>query len=369
VEMHDRRVAWMRARAAFYRSEAARLEAEADAAEAARAAGASQWGSDLPPLFLQMVLERMGGQHAWGAIRATCSTWCSVHDAWCPALSVRRWTAVLEDKLEWFQSVTTVDLRGCDARDVSSNLVELRSLPSLRTLELPASCTERAEDAEAVYGLTTLSTLGFWETRYIDDEGDVEAAGEWVLDLSRLTTLTSLSIVDCPTMTGEQMKAASRLTGLTELRLSGCGNVSTEGLCTVSRLTALTNLNLSANFNVTTEVLRAVSGLTALTTLNLYVCQNVSTEGLCTVSRLTALTNLSISSNLNVTTEVLRAVSGLNALNHLHLRSCDNVTDEGLLELRSLTALTLLHLRYCPNVTDVGKQALRTALPNLTIDD
>ena len=79
--MHDRRVARMRARAAFHRSEAARLEAEADAAEAARAAGGSQWGSDLPPLFLQMVLERVGGQRAWGAIRATCSTWSSILDA------------------------------------------------------------------------------------------------------------------------------------------------------------------------------------------------------------------------------------------------------------------------------------------------
>jgi len=43
--MHDRRMARMRARAAFHRSEAARLEAEADAAEAARADGLTQWGS------------------------------------------------------------------------------------------------------------------------------------------------------------------------------------------------------------------------------------------------------------------------------------------------------------------------------------
>jgi hypothetical protein len=316
--MLDRRVARMRARAAFHRSEAARLEAEADAADAARAAGVSQWGSDLPPLFLQMVLERMVAQHAWGAMRATCSTWCSIVDAWCPALWIRRWTAVMEGKLEWFQSVTTVNLWRCEEKDSSSNLVELRSLPSLRTLGLPASCTERAVDAEAVYGLTTVTTLEFQEMRDMDYEQGVEGAGEWVLDLSRLTTLTSLSFYDCPTVTGEQVEAASRLTGLTELRLFGCYNVSTEGLCTVSRLTALTNLNLS--------------------------------------------------SNPNVTTEVLRAVSGLNALNDLYLSFCNNVTDEALRELRSLTALTTLDLLGCHNVTEAGKQALRTALPSLTID-
>jgi F-box/leucine-rich repeat protein 14 len=111
-----------------------------------------------------------------------------------------------------------------------------------------------------------------------------------------------------------------------------------------------------------------VSGLTALTTLKLYNCNNVSTEGLCTVSRLTALTSLDLSCNPNVTTEVLRAVSRLNALTRVRLSYCDNVTDEGLLELRSLAALTTLLLYGCPHVTDAGKQALRTALPNLTIE-
>jgi hypothetical protein len=365
--MHDRRVARMRERAAFHRSEAARLEAEADAAEAARAAGASQWGSDLPPLFLQMVLEHVGDERTWGAIRATCSTWSSIHDAWCPELWILRWTAVMEGKLEWFQSVTTVHLEYCEQKDISSNLLGLRSMPSLRTLKLPASCTECAVDAEAVYGLTTVTTLKFWETRVGDILEDGHGAGEWVLDLSRLTTLTSLSLQECPTVTGEQVEAASRLTGLTELDLFDCGNVSTEGLRTVSRLSALTNLDLSHNPNVTAAVLRAVSGLNALTTLMLYGCSNVSTEGLCTVSRFTALTNLNLGSNPNVTTEVLRAVSGLNALSHLYLWDCDNTTDEGLSELRSLTALTTLNLHACHNVTAAGEQALRSALPNLTI--
>ena len=65
---------------------------------------------------------------------------------------------------------------------------------------------------------------------------------------------------------------------------------------------------------------------------------------------------------------MLRAVSRLNALTRVRLSYCDNVTDEGLLELRSLAALTTLLLYGFPNVTDAGKQALRTALPNLTIE-
>jgi hypothetical protein len=43
------------------------------------------------------------------------------------------------------------------------------------------------------------------------------------------------------------------------------------------------------------------------------------------------------------------------------------VSDEVLRALSSLTALTTLDLRYCPNVSAAAKQALRTAIPNLTI--
>ena len=45
-------MALLRARAVTQPSETARLEAEADAAEAARAAGVSQWGSELSADFL-----------------------------------------------------------------------------------------------------------------------------------------------------------------------------------------------------------------------------------------------------------------------------------------------------------------------------
>jgi Leucine-rich repeat (LRR) protein len=60
------------------------------------------------------------------------------------------------------------------------------------------------------------------------------------------------------------------------------------------------------------------------------------------------------------------AVSSLTALNTLRLRG-NNVTSEVLRTLSSLTALTTLSLFGCANVTAAGKQALRTAIPNLTI--
>ena len=74
---------------------------------------------------------------------------------------------------------------------VSGQLAELRSMPSLRVLALPASCTEREADAEAVYA-PTLDTLFI--------ERPVEHAGEWKLDLSRLTSLYKLDLDGCSTI-------------------------------------------------------------------------------------------------------------------------------------------------------------------------
>jgi hypothetical protein len=97
-------------------------------------------------------------------------------------------------KLSWYQSVTAVDLTGCE-HGVCGPLAELRSMPSLCSLTLPASCAERAVDAEAVYGLTTLTTLRF--SAEYDEDGDIVEVGEWVLDLNRLMTLTTLDLESC----------------------------------------------------------------------------------------------------------------------------------------------------------------------------
>jgi hypothetical protein len=196
--MEDCRVARLRAladallslpRTRTLAAEAARLNAEADAVLAVRAAGVSLWGSELSPLFLRLVLERLQWEPAvCGVMRAVCSTWCSILDALLPGrLSPTRSLAVMKGKLGWYQSLTELDLTRCVEVDASGVLAELASMPSLRSLSLPASCAERAVDAEAVHGLTTLTTLRFCELREVYDEyGEYVVVGEWVLDLSRL---------------------------------------------------------------------------------------------------------------------------------------------------------------------------------------
>ena len=83
--MDDCRVLRLRACAVAQPTEAARLNAEVDVVLAARAAGQSQWGSELPPLFLLLVLQYVRWNPAvCSVIRAVCSTWSSIHDALRP---------------------------------------------------------------------------------------------------------------------------------------------------------------------------------------------------------------------------------------------------------------------------------------------
>jgi hypothetical protein len=249
--------------------------------------------------------------------------------------------AVMVGKLAWFESVTEVDLTSC-GDTVSGVLAELESIPSLRNLSLPASCARSAVDAEAVCGLTTLTKL-----RFMPED---EEAGEWVLDFSRLTSLTSLDLEWAP-VKDKQVQELSNLTGLTALNLLGCSNLTSEVLLELSSLTALTTLKLSLPGSCAEDAayVEAVCGLTTLTALRFHaefdeygdIVEEVG-EWKLDFSRLKTLTSL-------------------------HLEWCFAVTDKQVQELSNLTALSTLSLFACDNVTAAAKQALRTAIPNLTI--
>jgi hypothetical protein len=220
----DCRVLRLRACAVAQPTEAAQLNAEVDAVLAARAAGQSQWGSELPPLFLLLVLQYVGWDPAvCRVIRAVCSTWSSIHDALRPGrLQARHSAVTMQGKLSWFKSLTELNLVYC-GDTVSGMMVELQSMPCLRSLTLPSSCAGRAVDAEAVCAITTLTTLRFSGV-------GVNVVGEWVLDLSRLTTLTTLRLSICTAVKDKQVLELSHLTGLTDLNLYRCINVTSEGL-------------------------------------------------------------------------------------------------------------------------------------------
>ena len=123
-----------------------------------------------------------------------------------------------------------------------------------------------------------------------------------------------------------------------ELR-NGVTDEGMHALC--GRLPALKTLILQKVTSLTADGLRAVGGLTALTYLDLRYC--------------------------NVTDEVLHELRDHTELTTLYLRYCSLVTDVGLQHLKSLTALSDLSLYYT-STTQAGRNALKAALPALTIE-
>jgi hypothetical protein len=173
-------------------------------------------------------------------------------------------------------------------------------------------------------------------------------------------------------VTDKDVQMLSNLTGLADLNLWGCRNLTSEVLQTVSSLTALTTLMLSLPAGCAEDAAyaKAVCALTTLTALRFhaerYKDGQLAEAGAWKLD-LSRLTTLNLWCCYNMTAEGLRAVSGLTTLTTLNLGGC-NVTDEGLQTLSTLAALFTLELYCCPNLTAAAKQALRTAIPNLTIE-
>jgi hypothetical protein len=62
----------------------------------------------------------------------------------------------------------------------------------------------------------------------------------------------------------------------------------------------------------------------------------------------------------------VRELRGFTARTELSLNGCTKLTDAGLQHLTSLTALTKLYIRGT-STTQAGRNALKTALPALTV--
>ena len=244
---------------------------------------------------------------------------------------------------------------------------ELRSLPSLTSLQLRYHHAIRASDIRALgtltglTGLTALTIQGdhglprpeLGRLDFLDwaKQDQLEEANRPVA-LGELTSLTSLHLTDCSTYMMEEVEecwcglqwrapSLAKLTALTSLHLGGeCWDINDEQMEEISKLTALTYVHLECWWESEEADMR-------LWTL---------------ASRLPGLTHLHVTGGDSVSDDGLRAIASLTGLAHLHLRYFHRVTDEGVATLSSLTALKSLELTECDNVSQEAITALRQLL-------
>jgi len=191
--------------------------------------------------------------------------------------------AISLDGIQYFTSLTNLDLSGSQVRDVSA----LGSLTNLTSLNL--SNTE-VSDVSALGSLTNLTSLDLANT----PTRDVSALGSLmnltslslsvtgVSDVSALGNLTNLTSLSLFKTYVRDVSALGSLTNLTSLDLTG---TQVRDVSALGSLTNLTSLNL-----IDTQIsdVSALGGLTNLTSLNL-----TNTE-VSNVSALTNLTNLKL---------------------------------------------------------------------------
>jgi hypothetical protein len=252
---------------------------------------------------------------------------------------------------------------------------ELRSLPSLTSLQLRYHHAIRASDIRALGTLTGLTTLtiqgdqgvSLYALEY-ETIAPYDLAGGYQLQeasqpvaLGELTSLTSLHLTDCSTYIAEELGMES-LQGLQ------------WGAPSLAKLTALTSLHLGGVcWYLDNEQMEEISNLTALTYIHLeciWFSDETDMRLWALASRLPGLIHLHLAEgDYAVTNDGLRAIASLTRLTHLHLNNCDEV-NEGMLAIRSLTALTHLHMSRCFQLSNDGLRAIAslTSLTHLHLD-
>ena len=153
------------------------------------------------------------------------------------------------------------------------------------------------------------------------------------------------------------------LTNLKTVYILGAG-ISDSGLAHLKGLTKLSDLSLLGT-QVSDAGLVHLKGMTNLSELSLSETK-VSDAGLAHLKGLTNLSRLALRRTM-VTDAGLAHLKGLKKLSRLDLRHTQ-VSDVGLAHLKGLTNLSRIDLHYHTRVTDDGINALKQALPRLTID-
>ncbi len=160
-----------------------------------------------------------------------------------------------------------------------------------------------------------------------------------------------------------RLSELSQVPSLRELDLHGAG-VTDRGLRYVGRLTSLRSLDLSKCSSISDLGLTALSGLVELRQLSLGFCKQVSRDGMSWIGALQQLESLSLW-GCSLRDEVpLRQIAKLPVLRSLDLQACAGVSDVGLRYVCELRKLESLDLTHCRNLSDEGLSHL-TKLPTL----
>ncbi|HYF00612.1 MAG TPA: hypothetical protein VEJ18_16950 [Planctomycetota bacterium] len=163
---------------------------------------------------------------------------------------------------------------------------------------------------------------------------------------------------------GRELRHLAGLPSLEKLDLCEVDGLSDEAMAFVGKLTTLKELDLG-DAAISSAGLRHLAGLKQLTRLQLGWTRDVGDAGLPLLAKLTKLEWLGLGGT-KVTDAGLPALASLPNLRELALPGTA-VTDRGIQSLAGCRQLSVLNLGTSSKVTPKGIDALRRALPALTV--
>lgn len=287
-------------------------------------------------------------------------------------LSLRR---SLKDVVIGIPNMISLNLSGCyNVSDVNLGHAFSADLPNLKILDL-SLCKQITDSSlgRIAQHLKNLEVLELGGCCNITNTGLLLIA--WGLKkLKRLNLRSCWHISDqgIGHLAGLSKETAEGNLELEYLGLQDCQRLSDEALGHIAQgLTSLKSINLSFCVSVTDSGLKHLARMPQLKELNLRSCDNISDIGMAYLTEGgSGISSLDVSFCDKISDQALSHISqGLFHLKSLSLNQCQ-ITDEGIAKLaKSLHELETLNIGQCSRITDKGLQFIADDLINLkTID-
>lgn len=243
-------------------------------------------------------------------------------------------------------------------------------LKNLDVLELGGCCNITNTGMLLIaWGLRNLRRLNLRSCWSISDNGIGHLAGCSKDTAFGKLDLEYLGLQDLPNLSDDALKHISTgLTTLKSINLSFCVSVTDSGLKHLAKMPHLEELNLGSCDNISDIGMAYLTdGCTSLLSLDVSFCDKIGDPALNHISHgLFQLRSLSLN-HCQITDDGLERLSkNLHDLQTLNIGQCDRITDRGIESLATeLQQLSAIDLYGCTEITRKGLEVIMK-LPKLT---
>ncbi|XP_046749445.1 F-box/LRR-repeat protein 14 [Diprion similis] len=268
-------------------------------------------------------------------------------------------------------SLTELNLSLCkQVTDTSLGRIA-QYLKNLEVLELGGCCNVTNTGLLLIaWGLKKLKKLDLRSCWHVMDQGIAHLAG-----LNRDTAdgnlaLEHLGLQDCQRLSDEALRHVSvGLTTLKSINLSFCVSVTDLGLKHLAKMPSLRELNLRSCDNVTDIGMAYLAeGSSRISSLDVSFCDKIGDQALVHISQgLFNLRSLSLSACQVSDEGICKIAKTLHELETLNVGQCSRLTDKGLTTIaESMKHLKCIDLYGCTRITKTGLERIME-LPQLSI--